>query len=1162
MLAILHPNYRIFNRFERSKKKNQNNIQLNLRVYFKLKTRDYALTFQPRIRRFGYILLLLWFAGIAVMRLSAQLVLRDTVILFSSRGDSGVIRMNGGMDQENTWDIGIDYHRKSHFQPMRYFRVQNLDSVPAFGPKFLLNNRGNWYSGVEMAEEALRGAFTDKEKAMSLFRFVRDNRIHYMPAEDGNLDETHEPVRLFGIYGYGLCDDAAYSFLNLAHNQNIGAIEWGITAHNIAEVVLNNQGQIVDGDIEVYYPILSSSRLASKDEINRDRYLVSRVLHHGRDIPYDPSYSRHVASMFTNFDGMLYRNPVPHELYYNLLPGQSVTFSWERPDYPYEHRIWGMPTTELMFDHHIGNAFWDLTVDPSHPGYAFQFHTTLNLRADTASSGPDLTPLNPGSPAVMIHKVAYPFPQLDHKLFYNLKLPSGDDSLWVEWSTDSVNWVSVLVKTGPFLGADSCSLYNQVLPQVNPAIYSGYIRLTLHQADSNHIAGLDSLRFQTRTQNSKSFLPRLTVGDNSFQFSRKDSVTGHIQVGLGWTEFNGNSGPVISAVPVYPGAGITTDTAHLYFRWGNGQDPDSGDFPVQYHFQLSDRMDMRYCLASNFDRLIDPVSPSIMAYPAFKPEVNGFLQHGQTYYWRVRAMDNRGLWGPWTPVWSFTVHSVMPPALSSLVLGDSALEISWIAGMPGKIPARYAVYGSDEMSGFTPDSLTFIGYTQDSTWKFPYHQNPIPAYFRIVALDVNGEASAPSECIHAPFPFVYTYPRHLVFPDSLFSLPLEGNHRYYSYWAYFYPDTIPDTTWISPIQLPPLLNWNTGQSTFTGMFDSTAVRKMIYDPSLRKVVYQVLAPYSSPVTQTIYLDPALQNRPPLIEPFQPPQTGLGLSILDTLYLLDGDTAYGDSHYWNGVQTPAWMNLTPANGYLIIQGTPDYTALSDTLLTWIVMDSQGLTDTLEYGFHFSVLNTPPLIISQPDTMMDLSLMYQYSLQAFDPDTVLSDSVIFSLQQGPSWLNFNPTIKQLWGFPLVSPFADSLVTIRATDLYGDWTEQTFILHYKKRTELDGDTTNSGVPDQWVGPWEEGAGEGIHIFPNPADDQINIRMKLPENGHIRVSILTADGKELQEVTSGFRESGIRQINTRLQHLPAGIYLVRFEYEPQNGDLRRYLSKMILTR
>lgn len=1096
------------------------------------------------------------------LHLSAQSVLRDTTLLFTATRDSGTIRMNGDMDQENSWDLGSDYQTRAHFQPMRYLRVQNLDSLPAYGPKWLLNNRGNWYSRSEMAAEALAGATTDKEKAMSLFRFVRDNRIHYLSAEDGNLDETHEPVKLFGVYGYGLCDDAAFSLLNLAHNQNIGAIEWGITAHNTAEVVLNNQGQMVDGDLEVYYPVLSSSRLASKDEVSRDRYLVSRVLHHGRGIPYDPSFSRHVASMFTTFDGMVYRNPAPHELYYTLLPGQSVTFSWERPDYPYEHRNWGMPTTELMLDDHIGNAFWDISVDPAHPGYSFQFHTARNLRADTASSGLDLSPLNPGAPAEMIHKVAYPFPQLDHKIFYNLTLPSVADSFWVEWSTDSLNWVSVLVRTGPFSGADSCSLYNQVLPQVNAAIYSGFIRLTLRQADSNQMAGLDSLRFQTRTQNSKSFLPRLTIGDNTFQFSRKDSLPGKVQVKLGWTELSGNSGPVISAVPVYPGVGITSDTAHLRFRWGNAQDTDPGDYPVQYHFQLSDRADMQYCLAPNFDRLIDPVPPSNIAFPAFQPRVNGFLRHGQTYYWRVRAMDSRGLWGPWTPVWSFTVQSVMPPALSSLVLGDSALEISWSAGMPGKIPARFAVYGSDEMSGFTPDSLTFIGYTQDSTWKFPYHQSPIPAYFRITALDVNDEESAPSECIHTPFPFVYTFPRHLVYPDSLFSLKLEGNHRYYSYWAYFYPDTIPHTTWVSPIQYPPLLNWNSGQSTFTGMFDSTAVRKMIYDPSLRQIDFQVLAPYSSPVTQTIYLEPALQNHPPLIEPFQPPQTGLGLSILDTLYLLDGDTAYGDIHYWNGLQTPAWLNLVPANGYLIIQGTPDYTALHDTVLTWVVEDSQGLTDTLVYEFHFSVLNTPPLITSQPDTLVDLSQMYQYSLQAYDPDTILNDSVVFSLQQGPAWLNLNPITGQAWGYPLVSPFADSLVTIRATDLYGDWTEQTFILLYKRRTQLDGDTTNPGIPDQWVGPWEEGEGEGVLIFPNPAHDQVNIRMRLPDNGHIRVSILTGDGRELQEITSGFRESGIRQINTRLQDLPAGIYFIRFEYEPENGNLRRYSSKLILSR
>jgi hypothetical protein len=1097
---------------------------------------------------------MLGFSGIIL----AQGVWKDTSWIVTQSVDSGSLYFGGTMDPDNTRYIGDNFHRTYGVESMRYLTITNLDSVPSQGAKFLLNRRGNWYSRLEMAEEALNGAVTEKEKSLSLFEFVRRNRVHYYSAEEGALDETHEPVKLMGVYGFGLCDDAAFALVNLAHTANIPAIEWGITAHNIAEIAFNNPA-VVDADLEVFYPGYDNSSLMGKFGLSDDRYLVSRILHHGQNIPYDLGFSKHLASMFTTFDGVVHRNPSPHQLYYTLLPEQSVTFSWARPDSLFEHRIWRDPTTPQMFNRLIANALWNHAVNPFSPGFRYQFQSESNLLVDTSGTGIRMRPLNPGLALELVHKVDLPFPQLDHKLVYTAILPSSQDSLQVEWSLDSLSWTPAYFKSGPFTGTDSCSLYQQILPLVNAAIYTGWIRISVVQANALVSAGLDSLHIQTRTQNSKFFLPYLKTGTNFFQFSRKDSLSGPHKIELGWQESYHNNPPIISNVPVYPGMGITTDTAQILFRWGNAQDPD-GDYPQKYQFQLSDRPDMAFCLASNFDRIINPIPPGNMAFPSFKPEVPGFLNHGQTYYWRVRAMDSQGLWGPWTNTWSFTVNCVMAPSLSALTLNDSNMVISWNPGSPGKTPVAYAVHGSAEMNGFTPSPQTFIGLTQDTFWVFDYHQGIPPTFIRIIALDSNGEESQPSTVINSPFPFVFTHSSPKIYPDSVFTLPLKSNYRYYPFYFYMYPDTIPHTAWVSPISFPTALNWNSTLSEFAATPDSATVRRMLYDLSLRTVSFQVIAPYSQPVHQTLILQPGLDNNKPLLDSYSP-VVALNSPLQDTLFLLEGDAAFGDTHTWHILNSPSWISTQTSHEYIIISGTPTYASIQDPHLELIVEDSYGLQDTLIYDFNFMINNTAPLILSYPDTLVDPNNVYEYPVLVYDPDTLLGDSVQLSIQQGPGWLYLNSVQQKLQGYPMVSMVADSLVRIRATDLAGSWVEQEFILHFKRRTDIDPiDSSGSSIPDELIGDWTEEDGEGIVLYPNPANYLTYMKFKLPKNGHIQVELHSAEGRLIKELLSDYREQGIRQIPLNVSNLPSGLYWVKFQYRTEEGSEFYYTQKLVV--
>jgi len=163
----------------------------------------------------------------------------------------------------------------------------------------------------------------------------------------------------------------------------------------------------------------------------------------------------------------------------------------------------------------------------------------------------------------------------------------------------------------------------------------------------------------------------------------------------------------------------------------------------------------------------------------------GLLTPDQKYYWRVRAMNDKGVWGPWSKTWTFTARGPAYP-LDVRVDYDEAKGVGilrWKANPTGRPPAKYRVYGSDER-GFTVADKRFqsvVGVTKEemADWNpwFPANfiaettatelavlgpQVDLPAanktYYRVVAVDGQGKRSGPSDYATGPRPIIYTRP--------------------------------------------------------------------------------------------------------------------------------------------------------------------------------------------------------------------------------------------------------------------------------------------------------------------------------------------------------------------------------------------------------------------
>ena len=175
---------------------------------------------------------------------------------------------------------------------------------------------------------------------------------------------------------------------------------------------------------------------------------------------------------------------------------------------------------------------------------------------------------------------------------------------------------------------------------------------------------------------------------------------------------------------------------------------------------------MRWPLSPTFDQLtVDP---------SFTIPGDGLLNHGQTYYWRVRARDSHAVWGEWSAVWSFTPQGPAYP-LNVQWLDDYTL--SWEANPTGAAPAYYEVYGSNETS-FTAaaaDRSALVGLE-------PFQAGTLPAnlmltttltrsvvidpltpelnryYYRVAAVDEAGIRSGSSDYIEVGRPLIYSQP--------------------------------------------------------------------------------------------------------------------------------------------------------------------------------------------------------------------------------------------------------------------------------------------------------------------------------------------------------------------------------------------------------------------
>jgi len=678
-----------------------------------------------------------------------------------------VVVQAGTMDGRNCrLPMGCGIAREGAFlqtwESNRSVRMENAGQSDVVNP-WLSNGRNNFRNVEEIVSAALLPGMTDAEKAFALW-FQEIQYRHHSP---GDNNELGDPVKVFNVYGYNTCGNDSICLATLWRKAGLKVAPARALGHCISQAFYDDRWHFYDGDMHSVYLLRDNQTVAGEQDIVRDHDLVKRTHSKGILMPDTWWDGQGMCAMYF-YDGEVTGqrgNKVDTTMNMVLRPGEAITWRWGQAS-PLKHH--GALRTMPTYLDVIYNGLWEYR-----PDFSKEVWRQGAASVEHVVSGSDGLAAEEGKRGTIIWTMSSPYVFVGGRI----EAEGADAKFFI--SVDGKTWQAV---------KDSL---DKSFPIVGPARYEYKLKCQLDAA-----ARLRRLAITSDVQMAPMTLPEMVVGENAFTYSDQSSGDRKVRITHQWVERSASKPPQAPLAPVYPPDGGEANGTDVVFRWTPAKDPD-GETIGDYHFELSSRADMRFPLSMCFYKLISRTADVIkekgkgggsdktIAKAQYTLSQPGLLTPDRKYYWRVRARDDKGVWGPWSKTWSFTPSGPAHPRDVALdydqATGTGVLR--WKANTEGRPPVKYRVYGSDE-KGFTIADQRFqstVGVTKEemAAWNpwFPANfiaettatelavvgrEVDLPAanktYYRVVAVDEQGKRSGPSDYATSPRPVIYSKP--------------------------------------------------------------------------------------------------------------------------------------------------------------------------------------------------------------------------------------------------------------------------------------------------------------------------------------------------------------------------------------------------------------------
>jgi hypothetical protein len=99
-------------------------------------------------------------------------------------------------------------------------------------------------------------------KSVAAFQYQATGPVEYLCHEDS----VYDPIKMFNVYGYGICSYAAAHVVSLGRYAGLQGRGWGINCHSVCELEYDGGFHLIDSSLITYFPKADGS-IASVAEI-------------------------------------------------------------------------------------------------------------------------------------------------------------------------------------------------------------------------------------------------------------------------------------------------------------------------------------------------------------------------------------------------------------------------------------------------------------------------------------------------------------------------------------------------------------------------------------------------------------------------------------------------------------------------------------------------------------------------------------------------------------------------------------------------------------------------------------------------------------------------------------------------------------------------------
>jgi len=690
------------------------------------------------------------------------------------------------------------YHQG--WQPNRFMRLENIGDTDVVNPWIIVNEKRNWRTLKDIAEQAVSGCTTERDKARVIWEFQRNHRFH--ATTWGN--ESNDAVKVYNIYGYTLCGNDAQVLSDLWKAIGLRTRRGYPVGHVVAEAFYDGEYHLLDGDEHAIYLRRDNETIASEAEVVRDHDLVKRTHTYGIGRQDSRETDEFSASLY-GYEGQRkgeHGGRSKHTMAYTLRPGESIEWRWDhigkqytagteapdgkwRKDGEGDLAVWG----ELAYDN-MRNGVMRYVPNLEDSIYRKAVKSESNI-AGVWEDGvrPAIHPSKTGQPAYIIWRIASAYVIVGGRIQARFHRAGAEELLRINLSRDGKKWEPLWTAQATGNLNQEVTFDDKLSPRGFPQ-YEYFLQVEMEASTEKGDVGIESIEFITDVQTSLLGLPELELGDNLVRYTDETEEPRRIRITHSWVERTAWLRPSAPDTMI-PVNGATVEGTLVRFHW---RPPDySGSSEVEdYHFQLSNRQDMRWPLSPNFDKLISKTA--LRSKTEWIVPCVGLLNPDTDYYWRVRAKNANGVWGPWSEVSSFKCAAPGVPINVRAIADDNTgtVVLMWEANPRGRRPVMFKVYGSDE-KGFTISDTEYMvvmgrGFCKnmdefDSKADIPSRNvvrtpanfvtatgesslmvvgpglslpNANRAFYRVVAVDESGNESGASDYADFPRPFIYS----------------------------------------------------------------------------------------------------------------------------------------------------------------------------------------------------------------------------------------------------------------------------------------------------------------------------------------------------------------------------------------------------------------------